>query len=60
MGTGEDLPLQYAQTEERLKDTEARLNNRIYGVNMDIIGRPGPRIVDALEEFFAIIHPELK
>lgn len=60
MGEGEDLPLQYVKTEDRLKDTEARLNNRISGVNMDIIGRPGPRIVDALEDFFAIIHPELQ
>jgi iron complex transport system substrate-binding protein len=60
MGTGEDLPLQYVKTEERLKNTEARQNGRIYGVIMDIIGRPGPRIVDALEEFFKIIHPELE
>jgi iron complex transport system substrate-binding protein len=59
MGTGEDLPFQYIKTEERLKDTEGRQNNRIYSVDMDIIGRPGPRIVDALEEFFRIIHPEL-
>ena len=60
MGTGEDLPLQYIKTEERLKDTEGRQNNRIYSVDMDIIGRPGPRIVDALEEFFRMIHPELQ
>jgi iron complex transport system substrate-binding protein len=59
MGTGENLPFQYIKTEERLKDTEGRQNNRIYSVDMDIIGRPGPRIVDALEEFFRMIHPEL-
>jgi iron complex transport system substrate-binding protein len=60
MGTGEDLSLQFVKTESRLSDSDARKNDRIYGVNMDIIGRPGPRIVDALEEFFALIHPELK
>jgi iron complex transport system substrate-binding protein len=60
MGTGEDLPLQFVKTESRLSDTDARKNDQIYGVNMDIIGRPGPRIVDALDEFFALIHPELK
>jgi iron complex transport system substrate-binding protein len=59
MGTGEDAPLLYAQTEPRLKDTDALKNNRVYSLDMDIVSRPGPRIVDALEEFLAAIHPEL-
>jgi iron complex transport system substrate-binding protein len=59
MGTGEDLPLQFVQTESRLQDVDARKNERIYGTNMDVVGRPGPRIVDALEEFLKLIHPEL-
>ncbi len=59
MGEGEDLPLKFLQEEDRLKDTQARRNNQIYPINMDIIGRPGPRIVDALEAFARIIHPEL-
>jgi iron complex transport system substrate-binding protein len=59
MGEGEDLPLQFITKEERLQDTEARQNNRIYSINTDLVGRPGPRIVDALEEFARIIHPEL-
>ena len=59
MGTGEDLPLQFAATEERLSETDARINNRIYGINVDLVGRPGPRIVEALEQFAAFIHPEL-
>ena len=60
MGEGEDLPYQYATNETLLKDTAARVNNRVYAVNTDITGRPGPRIVDALEEFLADIHPELR
>ncbi|OGN98503.1 MAG: hypothetical protein A2Y89_04275 [Chloroflexi bacterium RBG_13_51_18] len=60
MGTGDDLPLEYMKTESRLEGLDARQNDRIYGVNMDIVGRPGPRIVDALEEFFRLIHPELE
>ena len=60
MGTGEDAPLEYMKTEPRLEGLDARQNNSIYGVNMDIVGRPGPRIVDALEEFFRLIHPELQ
>lgn len=59
MGEGEDLPLQFITKEERLQDTVARQNNRIYPINTDLVGRPGPRIVDALEEFGRIIHPEL-
>lgn len=60
MGTGVDLTLQFLQTEVRLADTDARINGRIYSANMDIVARPGPRIVDALEEFFRLIHPELQ
>jgi iron complex transport system substrate-binding protein len=59
MGTGKDSPLQFVQTESRLQDVDARQNERIYGTNMDVVGRPGPRIVDALEEFLKLIHPEL-
>jgi iron complex transport system substrate-binding protein len=60
MGTGEDAPLLYAQTEPRLKDTDALKNNRVYSLDMDIVSRPGPRIVDAMENFLAVIHPELR
>lgn len=59
MGSGEDLSLQYLEGEERLTETEARQNNAVYAVDMDVAGRAGPRIVDALEEFAACIHPEL-
>ncbi len=59
MGEGADMPLLYIQTEPRLEDTDARINGRIYSFNMDIISRPGPRIVDALEQLFQLIHPEL-
>jgi iron complex transport system substrate-binding protein len=60
MGTGEDLTFQFLKTEARLADTDARLNNKIYSADMNIVARPGPRIVDALEEFFRLIHPELQ
>jgi iron complex transport system substrate-binding protein len=59
MGDGEDKPLQFIQAESRLKDTPARINNRVYPINQDIVGRAGPRIVDALDEFTQFIHPEL-
>jgi iron complex transport system substrate-binding protein len=59
MGSGEDLPWQYIQTESRLENTQAVLNNRVYKIDGDIIHRPGPRIVDALEQMAQFIHPEL-
>lgn len=34
-------------------------NNKIYTIDDDIISRPGPRIVDALEQLANMIHPEL-
>jgi len=34
-------------------------NDRLYTIDADIIARPGPRIVDALEILAQIIHPEL-
>jgi len=59
MGSGEDKPIQYLMTESRLESTEAGKNDRIYGVDMDITGRGGPRIVDGLEQFAKCIHPEI-
>jgi iron complex transport system substrate-binding protein len=34
-------------------------NDRIYGIDPDIISRPGPRIVDALEELARNFYPEV-
>jgi iron complex transport system substrate-binding protein len=59
IGTGADLPYQFALNEERLKVVDARINNQVYGVNDDITGRPGPRIVEALEQLANMLHPEL-
>jgi len=59
MGEGEDLSLIFLTDEDRLEDTAARRNGRIYAIDMDIIGRPGPRLVDALEQFARFLHPQL-
>ncbi len=34
-------------------------NGRIYPFNDDLASRPGPRLVDGLEEMASLIHPEL-
>ncbi|MBA7622015.1 Vitamin B12-binding protein [subsurface metagenome] len=59
MGTGEDLTFQFALNEERLADVEARINNRVHQIDMDLFGRPGPRIVQGLEQVAKMIHPEI-
>lgn len=59
MGSGEDLPLQYLMDEPLLEGISARQNDRVYAIDQDIVGRFGPRIVDALEQFAAFMHPEL-
>jgi iron complex transport system substrate-binding protein len=58
-GSGEDLTFRFAQTELRLEDTDARCNNRVYAIDSDLTGRPGPRMIDALEEMARLIHPEI-
>jgi len=34
-------------------------NHHVYGINDDLVSRPGPRIVDGLEKIAEIIHPGL-
>ncbi len=59
IGTGFDLPYQYALTEPRLEGVAARINGQVYPVNDDLTGRPGPRIVEGLEMMAKMIHPEI-
>ncbi len=59
MGSGADAPLQFAMTEPRLRNTDARQNSRVYSIDVDLVGRAGPRIADALMKFAEMIHPEL-
>jgi iron complex transport system substrate-binding protein len=59
MGEGADLPSTFARTEERLENTDARKNNRVYEINTDLTGRPTLRMIDALEQLAEMIHPEL-
>lgn len=34
-------------------------SHRVYNINPDIVSRPGPRLVDALEQVAKMLHPEL-
>lgn len=43
---------------EVFKNSRAVKNGRVYRVNADILSRPGPRLVDALEQIARDLHPE--
>jgi iron complex transport system substrate-binding protein len=60
MATSGDLIYNAIKTEERLKSVDAMVNNRIYRISdANLIERPGPRIVDGLDELAKLIHPEI-
>ncbi len=58
-GSMEEQTFQYAESEQRLQDTAARRNGRVYAVDGNLTSRPGPRIVDGLEKLAQMIHPEI-
>lgn len=43
---------------DSFKNSYAVKEGRIYRVNADLISRPGPRLVDALEQIAKFLHPE--
>ncbi|MFT3742664.1 MAG: cobalamin-binding protein [Pyrinomonadaceae bacterium] len=43
---------------DAFKNSPAVKNGRVYKINADIISRPGPRLVDALEQIARDLHPE--
>ena len=50
---------QFINTDPRLANTAARKNNQVFTVTSGFISHSGPRLVDALEQFAKLIHPEL-
>ena len=56
---GRNLIYDYVMDEPRLQNIRAVQNERVYLIDSDLIDRGGPRIIDALEEVAADIHPDL-
>lgn len=54
-----DYAYQFALSDTRLDTTDAKIDGAIYGMNDDFTGRPGPRLIDGLEEMAKLLHPEL-
>jgi len=43
---------------EVFKSSPALQNERVFKINADLLSRPAPRIVDALERIAKDLHPE--
>ena len=53
------LQTQDARLPERLKETPAARAGRVFHVDDNLMLRPGPRIIDGLEQMAADLHPEI-
>lgn len=58
-GAAEMKPYDFIMTDKRLEVINARKNGRVCSIDADIINRPGPRIVEALEEIAQCLQPDL-
>jgi len=60
MGTTGNLIYNSIKKETRLRGVAAIIDNHVYKISdANLIERPGPRIVDGLEEVAKLIHPEI-
>jgi len=60
MATTADLVYNSIKKESRLAGIDAIKNNRVYKItDSNLIERPGPRIVEGLDEVAKLIHPEI-
>ena len=50
---------QFILSDSRFQLLEAVKNHQVYSIDSNLVSRPGPRIITALENFARIIHPEI-
>jgi len=56
--TGGSMGAANSTVAEALRNSPAVLAGRVYKINDDHLARPGPRVVDGLEELAHALHPE--
>jgi len=56
--TGGSMSTANADAAEALRKSPAVVAGRVYKINEDHLNRPGPRLVDGLEEIAKALHPE--
>jgi iron complex transport system substrate-binding protein len=57
--TGGSMGTANSKVAAALKNSPAVLNSRVLKINEDHLQRPGPRLVDGLEEMARALHPEV-
>jgi iron complex transport system substrate-binding protein len=56
--TGGSMASANSTVAEALRNSPAVLSRRVYKINDDLLARPGPRVVDGLEQMARALHPE--
>ena len=56
--TGASMSDSNSALAEALKRSPAAIKGRVYKINDDFLARPGPRLVDGLEQIARALHPE--
>jgi len=59
LATGGAMDTANATVASPLRNSPAVLNNRVYKINGDYLSRPGPRLIEGLEEMARALHPEV-
>ncbi|MDT4952438.1 MAG: iron complex transport system substrate-binding protein [Acidobacteriota bacterium] len=59
MATSDSMNGEKMEVASALQKSPAVLNRRVYGINADFLSRPGPRLVDGLEQMARVLHPEV-
>ena len=59
MGTGGGIDPEKVKAQDGWNVISAIKNERIYGIDDDLMSRPGPRIVDGLLEVARALYPDL-
>ncbi len=57
-GDAVDEPFNAIKADSRLAMTDALKHDRVYQIDTDLAGRPGPRLMEALDLFAQFLHPE--
>jgi iron complex transport system substrate-binding protein len=59
MATSDSMNGEKMEVAAALQKSPAALDKHVYGINGDFLSRPGPRLVDGLEQMARVLHPEV-
>ncbi len=59
-GSYSEDPVKQVATRPGWENTNAVKNGQVYDLNNDTLSRPGPRLVDGLNDLFAAVYPDAK